>query len=117
MAFVRGPRLVVAACMLAACAHWQRQPSPSAALQKHPDRILVTAQDSSQIVIVDPVLYDSTIAGLRGSIRGRTYLNDTVVVALSEIETIDTWYGGFEPLALVGLLAIIGVVFLTGGGW
>lgn len=104
--------VVVSICV--GCAHWQRETdAPAAVLGQNPSRILVTRKDSSQTVIVEPFLHDSTIVGLRGSIRGRVYPNDTLFVPLADVDAIATWYGGFEPLVYVGFVALPIIVLLV----
>lgn len=107
--------ILAIASISAGCAHWQRESgTPAAILEDHPDRILVTRTDSSQMVIVEPTLRDSVIVGLRGSIRGKTYRNDTLFVPLADVEAVATWYGGFEPLVYVGFVALPLVILFAG---
>ncbi len=102
------------ACFLSlqvACAQWETQTRPiPELLDAHPRQLLVTRRDSSTVILIDPVVTDSSLVGAYRTPRGKVRRDSTVHVPLSDIASAATWNPGSSalfwavPVGLLGLL-------------
>ncbi len=115
-------RLVCLLLLVAACAHWEAQTRPIPDIVgAQPTQLMVTRHDSSTVILVDPVIVDSSVVGIFRTPRGKVRSDSTVHIPLSDIAAAATWDPGSPvvfkavPLGVLGLLVgLVVVCFATG---
>ncbi|HSM18265.1 MAG TPA: hypothetical protein VK845_14865 [Gemmatimonadales bacterium] len=122
MRWLHQTRLPSLLLLVAACAHWEAQTRPiSDIVGAQPTQVLITRRDSSMVVLVDPVVVDSSLVGLYRTPRGKVRSDSTVRVPLSDIAGAATWDSGSSvlfwavPLGVLGLYVGFVVVCFAGG--
>ena len=114
-------RLVCLLLLVAACAHWEAQTRPlPEVVSAQPEQLLVTRHDSSTVILVDPVIVDSSLSGFLRTQRGKVRRDSTVHVPFSDIASAATWDPGSPGLfwgalgGVLGLMAAGVIVCFTG---
>lgn len=99
-----------------ACAHWEPETRPvPEVVADHPDKIMITRPDHSQVIIVEPVMEDSVVSGMRGTPRGQVDRDSVVTVPLDDVALLHRWEGGPAWTVYAVLIgAVVGLVYATG---
>ena len=116
-------RLVCLLLLTAACAHWEAQTRPiPEVVAAQPEQLLVTRHDGSTLILVDPVVVDSSLVGSLRTPRGKARRDITIQISFSQIASVATWDPGsptvFKGVGFGVLGAVAGamiICFATGG--
>jgi hypothetical protein len=107
-------RFVCLLLLVAACAHWEAQTrSISEIVSAQPEQLLVTRHDSSTVILIDPVVVDSSLVGSLRTPRGRVNRDTTVHVPFSDIARAATWDTGSSGLFWAALGGVLGLMLTT----
>jgi hypothetical protein len=106
--------LVVAAWSSSACSHWKFQSAfPEQVVSRRPQRVLVTRNDSSRIVVRQPEIVGDTMYGAprngratAGRPRPAVALTDVSEVAVRRVNVVRTTVLALGTLALAAVAAL-----------